>query len=107
MSETQERKNDFSQGNVPRLIMKLAIPMIVAQIVNALYSIVDRIYIGHMAGVGQTALTGIGLCFPITMTVSGLRRPDRLRRRAAELPFSGAARGTSGRSRCWATASPP
>lgn len=70
MSETQERKNDFSQGNVPRLIMKLAIPMIVAQIVNALYSIVDRIYIGHMAGVGQTALTGIGLCFPITMTVS-------------------------------------
>ncbi len=70
MSETKERKNDFSQGDVPRLIMKLAIPMIVAQVVNALYSIVDRIYIGHMADVGQTALTGIGLCFPITMTVS-------------------------------------
>lgn len=70
MAETTERKNDFSRGSVPRLIMKLAIPMIVAQLVNALYSIVDRIYIGHMAGVGQTALTGIGLCFPITMTVS-------------------------------------
>lgn len=70
MTNEIERKNDFSKGNVPRLIMKMAIPMIVAQVVNALYSIVDRIYIGHMADVGQLALTGIGLCFPITMTVS-------------------------------------
>lgn len=70
MTNEIERKNDFSKGNVPSLIMKMAIPMIVAQVVNALYSIVDRIYIGHMADVGQLALTGIGLCFPITMTVS-------------------------------------
>ena len=70
MAETTERKNDFSKGNIPRLIMRMAIPMIVAQVVNALYSIVDRIYIGHMADVGQLALTGVGLCFPITMTVS-------------------------------------
>ena len=69
MTET-ENQNDFSRGSVPRLILKLAIPMIVAQVVNALYAIVDRIYIGHMAGVGQLALTGVGLCFPITMTVS-------------------------------------
>ncbi len=55
---------------MPKLIWKLAVPMIVAQVVNALYSIVDRVYIGHMAGVGQLALTGIGLCFPITMTVA-------------------------------------
>lgn len=66
----KETKNDFSQGSVPKLIWKLAVPMIVAQVVNALYSIVDRVYIGHMAGVGQLALTGIGLCFPITMTVA-------------------------------------
>ncbi len=66
----KKTKNDFSQGSVPRLIWRLAVPMIVAQVVNALYSIVDRVYIGHMAGVGQLALTGIGLCFPITMTVA-------------------------------------
>jgi len=63
-------KNDFSQGSVPKLILKLSIPIIVAQLVNALYSIVDRIYIGHLEGVGQLALTGVGLCFPITMTVA-------------------------------------
>lgn len=62
--------NDFSQGSVSRHIVRLAIPVIIAQLVNVLYSIVDRIYIGHMADVGQVALTGIGLCLPITMTVS-------------------------------------
>ena len=66
----KETKNDFFQCSVLKLIWKLAVPMIVAQVVNALYSIVDRVYIGHMAGVGQLALTGIGLCFPITMTVA-------------------------------------
>lgn len=64
------QQNDFSTGSIPRTITRLAIPMIAAMLVNALYSIVDRIYIGHMADIGQTALTGIGLCFPITMSVS-------------------------------------
>ena len=62
--------NDFSKGKVSGHIIRLAIPIIIAQIVNVLYSIVDRIYIGHMEGVGQMALTGIGLCLPITMTIS-------------------------------------
>ena len=62
--------NDFSKGKVSRHIVRLAIPVIIAQVVNVLYSIVDRIYIGHMEGIGQMALTGIGLCLPITMTVS-------------------------------------
>ena len=44
--------------------------MILAMLVNALYSVVDRIYIGHLSGVGQTALTGIGLCYPITMAIA-------------------------------------
>jgi putative MATE family efflux protein len=61
---------DFSQGSIPKTITRLAIPMIGAQLVNALYSIVDRIYIGHLPQVGQLALTGIGLCFPITMIIS-------------------------------------
>jgi putative MATE family efflux protein len=64
------QQNDFSKGSIPRTITSLAIPMIAAMLVNALYSVVDRIYIGHLAGVGQTALTGIGLCYPITMSVA-------------------------------------
>jgi len=50
---------------VGRLLLKLAVPTVVAQLVNLLYNIVDRIYIGHMPEVGMTALTGIGLCFPV------------------------------------------
>lgn len=64
------QQNDFSKGSIPRTIIRLAIPMILAMLVNALYSVVDRIYIGHLAGVGQTALTGVGLCYPITMSVA-------------------------------------
>lgn len=64
------QQNDFSKGNIPRTITRLAIPMILAMLVNALYSVVDRIYIGHLSGIGQTALTGIGLCYPITMAIA-------------------------------------
>lgn len=63
-------EHDFSKGSVLKLILKLSIPIIIAQLVNTLYSIVDRIYIGHMPGVGQVALTGIGLCLPIVTAVS-------------------------------------
>lgn len=64
------QQNDFSQGSVSKTITRLAIPMIAAMMVNALYSVVDRIYIGHLEEVGQTALTGIGLCYPITMSIA-------------------------------------
>ncbi len=53
-----------------KLIFSLAIPAVLAQIVNLLYSIVDRIYIGHIPGVGAMALTGMGLCMPILLIVS-------------------------------------
>ncbi len=53
-----------------KLIFSLAIPAVLAQIVNLLYSIVDRIYIGHIADVGALALTGMGLCMPILLIVS-------------------------------------
>lgn len=53
-----------------KLIFSLAIPAVLAQIVNLLYSIVDRIYIGHIPGVGAMALTGMGLCTPILLIVS-------------------------------------
>lgn len=55
---------------LPRLIISLALPSVLAQVVNLLYSIVDRIYIGHMADVGAAALTGLGLCTPIILIVS-------------------------------------
>ena len=49
---------------VGRLLMRLAIPTVIAQLVNMLYNIVDRIYIGHIAGIGSLALTGVGVCMP-------------------------------------------
>lgn len=55
---------------IPNLILKMAPPAIVAQLVNLLYNIVDRIYIGHIEGIGKAALTGVGLCTPILMIVT-------------------------------------
>ncbi len=63
--EEMQTKNDFTQGSVGRNIIKLAVPMTVAQLINVLYSVVDRIYIGRMPGEGKVALTGLGLTFPI------------------------------------------
>ena len=59
-------------GTAPlgRLLTKLAIPTVLAQLVNMLYNIVDRIYIGHMPGDGDLALTGVGICMPIILIVS-------------------------------------
>lgn len=61
-------------GNAPvrGLLLKLALPAIAAQLVNALYNMVDRMYIGHMAVDGDLALTGLGLTFPIIMFISAL-----------------------------------
>lgn len=52
------------------LILKLAVPAVAAQLINAMYNIVDRIYIGNIPGIGATALTGVGVTFPIIMLVS-------------------------------------
>lgn len=57
-------------AKVPTLLISLALPMIVAQMVNALYNIVDRIYISYIPDIGTTALTGVGICFPIVMLIS-------------------------------------
>lgn len=55
---------------IGKLLFKLAIPTVIAQLVNMLYNIVDRIYIGHIPEVGSLALTGVGVCMPIIMLVS-------------------------------------
>ena len=63
-------QNDFSKGSVVGNIMGMAIPMTAAQLINLLYNVVDRIYIGHIPGVGAAALTGVGVCMPLIMIVT-------------------------------------
>lgn len=57
--------NNLGEGSIPKLMAKLAIPAVVAQVVNLLYNIVDRIYIGHIPQIGADALTGVGLFTPV------------------------------------------
>lgn len=65
-----KQENNLGEGSVGRLLFKLAVPTIVAQLVNLLYNLVDRIYIGHIPGTGSLALTGLGICFPIIMIIT-------------------------------------
>lgn len=66
------KKNDEQLGTAPlgKLMLSMALPTVAAQIINVLYNIVDRIYIGHIEGYGQLALTGVGVTFPILMMIS-------------------------------------
>ncbi|WP_130869890.1 MATE family efflux transporter [Intestinimonas massiliensis (ex Afouda et al. 2020)] len=67
-----KRENDLGRDPVGKLLLRLAVPSVTAQLVNALYNIVDRMYIGHIEGVGDLALTGLGVCFPVLMFVSAI-----------------------------------
>ena len=66
----QMKKNDLGKDSIGKLIVNLTIPAITAQLINALYNIVDRIYIGRIPEVGGAALTGVGVTFPIVMLIS-------------------------------------
>ena len=55
---------------IGRLLLKLALPTVAAQLINMLYNIVDRMYIGHIKDVGALALTGVGVCMPLIMIIS-------------------------------------
>ncbi|MEG1773621.1 MAG: MATE family efflux transporter, partial [Oscillospiraceae bacterium] len=71
MDEMKENQNsDLGRAPVGKLLLSLAVPAITAQLVNMLYNIVDRIYIGHIPVVGATALPGVGVVFPILMIIS-------------------------------------
>ncbi len=63
-------KQDMGSGSIPKLMLNLAIPAVVAQLINMLYNIVDRIYIGHIPDAGASALTGVGLFLPILMMIN-------------------------------------
>ena len=66
----QNDKSFLGKEPVGRLLFQLAIPTVMAQIINMLYNVVDRIYIGHIPGSGALALTGVGVCMPIILIVS-------------------------------------
>lgn len=65
-----KQKNDLGKESVGKLIFKLSLPAIAAQMINALYNMVDRAYIGHIPEDGHLALTGLGLTFPIIMLIA-------------------------------------
>lgn len=64
-----QAKQDMGSGSIKKLLAQLAIPAVVAQVINLLYNIVDRIYIGHIPDIGASALTGVGLFAPILMLI--------------------------------------
>lgn len=63
-------ERDFSVGSVKKQIIAQALPLTVAQVVQLLYNVVDRIYIGHLEGVGDVALTGLGVTFPVIVLIA-------------------------------------
>ena len=65
-----EDKDFLGKEPVGKLLLKLALPTVTAQIINMLYNIVDRIYIGHIPEIGEAALTGVGVCMPLIMIVT-------------------------------------
>ena len=71
MSSSKEKTTqDMGTGSVKKLMVRMAVPALVGQVVNLLYNIVDRIYIGHLPQIGGTALTGVGLFTPILMLIT-------------------------------------
>lgn len=63
-------ENDLGKDDIKRLVFRLALPSMLAQFVNVLYSIVDRMYIGNIAGIGEKALAGVGVCGPIVTMIT-------------------------------------
>ena len=67
-----EDNNPLAKEKVGKLFFRLSIPAVIAQLVNLLYNLIDRIFIGHIEGVGDIALTGVGICFPLIMIISAV-----------------------------------
>lgn len=63
-------ENDLGKDDIKKLVIRIAIPSMLAQFVNVLYSVVDRMYIGNIAEIGETALAGVGVCGPIVTMIS-------------------------------------
>ena len=63
-------ENTLASGPIGKTLFSLALPTVLAQVINMLYNVVDRIYIGRMADVGSLALTGVGVCLPLIMFIT-------------------------------------
>lgn len=66
----KRKEINLGEGNVGKLMFRLALPAITAQIINLLYNLVDRMYIGHLKGIGAAALTGVGVTLPVILAIS-------------------------------------
>lgn len=70
MRKDVSKEADLGNDRIGRLLFRLALPAILAQVVNLLYNLVDRMFIGHIAGVGPAALTGVGVTMPVILCIS-------------------------------------
>lgn len=70
MKIKMSKEVDLGKEPIKHLLFILAVPAITSQVVNALYNMIDRMYIGHIPEIGSAALTGVGVCFPIIMIIS-------------------------------------
>ena len=69
-SNKGKKEADLGNGSIGKLLFRLALPAILAQIINVMYNMVDRMYIGHIPEVGPSALTGVGVTMPVIMAIS-------------------------------------
>lgn len=65
-----KKETNLEKDKIAVLLLKLALPAILAQIINVLYNMVDRMYIGHIPKIGSEALTGVGVTMPVIMAIS-------------------------------------
>ena len=72
------QNGDFSKGSIIKIFMRLAIPMTLAQLMNVLYNVVDRMFIGRIGGDSMDALTGVGVCLPMITIVIAFAIPSYL-----------------------------
>lgn len=68
--QTKSDRGDFSHGSIPGNILRLAVPITIAELIHVLYNVVDRMYIGHIPGTGTAALTGIGISLPLITLIT-------------------------------------
>jgi putative MATE family efflux protein len=71
LDKAVQNEYDFSKGSIPKSILRLTVPMAAAQLMNILYNLIDRMYIGRLPDVGRLALTGVGVTLPIITILTG------------------------------------
>ena len=70
LDSMEQDKTFLGTEPIGKLLLKLAVPTVIAQLVNMLYNIIDRVYIGHIPGEGSMALTGVGVCMPLILIIA-------------------------------------